>query len=96
MILPVKKIVKEYYCNTSRFKNINQSIVIKYMTNYSVVTVNWSHLDKKWFYILFHASPTAVNFVNFSVLLKELQVTFEYFDEGEVNLTEFKNVETGK
>ena len=67
MILPVKKIVEEFYCNTSRFKNINQSIVIEYRTNYSIVTVNCSHLDKKWFFILFHASPMAVNFVNFSV-----------------------------
>ena len=67
MILPVKKIVEEFYCDTSRFKNINQSIVIKYRTNYSVVTINCSHLDKKWFFILFHASPMAVNFVNFGV-----------------------------
>ena len=40
-----------------------------------------SHLDKKWFFVLFHASPVAVNFVNFWV-----------FWRGEVNLTEFKNV----
>ena len=55
-ILPVKKIVEEFYCDSS-------------------------HLDKKWFFILFHASPVAVNFVNFWV-----------FWRGEVNLTEFKNV----
>ena len=66
MILPVKKIVEEFYCNKSRFKNINQSIVIKFMTNYSIVTVKSSHLDKKWFFILLHASPVEVNFVNFS------------------------------
>ena len=30
MILPVKKIVEEFYHDTLRFKNINQSIVIKY------------------------------------------------------------------
>ena len=64
MILPVKKIVEEFFCNTSRFQNISQSIVIKYRTNYSIATVNCSHLDKKWFLILFHASPMAVNFVN--------------------------------
>ena len=28
---------------------------------------NSSHLDKKWFFILFHASPVAVNFVNVQV-----------------------------
>ena len=56
MILPVKKIVEEFYRNTSRLKK-----------NYSIVTVNCSHLDKKWFFILFHASPVAVIFVNFSV-----------------------------
>ena len=66
-ILPVKKIVEEFYCDTSRFKNINQSIAIKYRTNYSLATINCSHLDKKWFFILFHTSPTTVNFVNFSV-----------------------------
>ena len=42
MILPVKKIVEEFYRDSS-------------------------HLDKKWFFILFHASPVAVNFVNFQV-----------------------------
>ena len=26
-----------------------------------------SHLDKKWFFVLFHTSPVAVNFVNFRV-----------------------------
>ena len=67
MILPVKKIVEEFYHDTSRFKNINQSIVIKYRTNYSVATINCSHLDKKWFFILFHASPMTLNFVNFGV-----------------------------
>ena len=67
MILPVKKIVEEFYLDTSRFKNINQSIVIKYRTNHSIVTINYSHLDKKWFFILGHASPMAVNFVNFHV-----------------------------
>ena len=66
IILPVKKIV-EFYHNTSRFKNINQLIVIKYRTNYSVAAINCSHLDKKWSFILFHASPMAVNFVNFGV-----------------------------
>ena len=30
MILPVKKIVEEFYHDTSRFKNINQTVVIKY------------------------------------------------------------------
>ena len=44
MILPVKKIVEEFYWDSS-------------------------HLDKKWFFVLFHASPVAVNFVNFRVLL---------------------------
>ena len=67
MILAVKKIVEEFYFNTSRFKNINQSNVIKYRTKYSVAAVNCSHLDTKWFFILFHTSPMAVNFVNFSV-----------------------------
>ena len=43
--------------------------------NYSVATVNCSDLHKKWFFILFHTLPMAVNFVNFS-----LQVTFNYFD----------------
>ena len=56
MILPLKKIVEEFCCDTSRLKK-----------NDSLVTVNCSHLDKKWFFILFHASPVAVNFVNFSV-----------------------------
>ena len=56
MILPVKKTVEEFYHNTSRLKK-----------NYSIATVNCSHLDKKWFLILFHASLVAVNFVNFSV-----------------------------
>ena len=41
-------------------KNINQSIVIKHRTNYSIATVNCSHLDREWFFIMFHASPTAV------------------------------------
>ena len=67
MILPVKKIVEEFYCDTSRFKNINQSIVIEYRINYSIAAVNYSHLDKKWFFILFHALPMTVNFVNFGV-----------------------------
>ena len=80
MILPVKKIVEEFYCNTSRFKNINQSIVIRYRTNYSIVTINCSHLDNKWFFILFHASLITVNFCKLWCLLKELKVTFEYFD----------------
>ena len=40
-----------------------------------------SHLDKKWFFILFHASQVAVNFVNIQVFLR-----------GEVNLAEFRNV----
>ena len=62
-----KKIVEEFYLNTSRFKNIDQSIVIKYRTNYSITKINCSHLDKKWFFILFNASPMAVNFVNSSV-----------------------------
>ena len=56
MILPVKKNVEEFYHDTSRLKK-----------NYSIATVNCSHLEKKWFFILFHASPVAVNFVNFSV-----------------------------
>ena len=56
MILPVKKIVEEF---------LLQHIKIK--KNYSIMTVNCSHLDKKWFFILFHVSPVAVNFVNFSV-----------------------------
>ena len=56
MILPVKKIVEEFYHNTSRLKK-----------NYSVATVKCSHLDKKWFFMLFHTSPVVVNFVNFSV-----------------------------
>ena len=56
MILLVKKIVEEFYLDTSRLKK-----------SYSIATVNCSHLDKKWFFILFHASPVAVNFVNFSV-----------------------------
>ena len=56
MILPVKKIVEEFYQDSS-------------------------HLDKKWFFILFHASPVAANFINFGV-----------FWRGEVNLAEFKNV----
>ena len=80
MTLPVKKIVEEFYHDTSRFKNINQSIVIKYRTNYSVVTINCSHLDKKRFFILFHALPMTMNFVKFRCLLKGLQVTLEYFD----------------
>ena len=80
MILPVKKNVEEFYCNTSRFKNINQSIVIKYRTNYSIATINCSHLDKKWFFMLFHALPMTVNFCKLWCLLKGLQVTFEYFD----------------
>ena len=42
MILPVKKIVEEFYRDSS-------------------------HLDRKWFLVLFHASPVAVNFVNFQV-----------------------------
>ena len=67
MILPVKKNVEEFYHNTARFKNINQSIVIKYRANYSVVTINCSNLDKKWFFILFQTSPMRVNFVNFGV-----------------------------
>ena len=66
MVLPVKKIVEEFYHDTARFKNINQSTVIKYRTNNSVATINYSNLDKKWFFILFHASLT-VNFVNFGV-----------------------------
>ena len=37
MILPVKKIVEEFYCDTSRLKK-----------NYSIATVNCSHLDKYW------------------------------------------------
>ena len=65
--LAVKKFVEEFYPNTSRFKNINQSFVIKYKTNCSFVTINCSHLDKKWFFILFHTLPMTVNFINFSV-----------------------------
>ena len=63
-----EKIVEEFYCDKARFKNINQSIVIKYRTNYSIMTINCSNLDKKcFFFILFHASPMTVNFVNFGV-----------------------------
>ena len=91
MILPVKNIVEEFYHDTSRFNNINQSIVIKYRTNYSIATINCSHLDKKWFFILFHALPMTVNFCKLRCLLKGLQVTFEYL-QAEVNLREFKNV----
>ena len=80
MILPVKKNLEEFYCDTARFKNINQSIVIKYMTNYSIVTIYCSHLDKKWLFILFPALPMTVNFHKLQCLLKGLQVTFEYFD----------------
>ena len=43
MILPVKKIVEEFYWDSSHI---------------------WT---KKWFFVLFHASPVAVNFVNFQV-----------------------------
>ena len=80
MILPVKKIVREFYCDTSRFKNMNQSIVIKYRTNYSTATVNCSHLDKE---VDFHTVSCFTNgseFCKLQCLLKGLQVTFEYFD----------------
>ena len=56
MILPLKKNCRRILLQHIKIKKI-----------YSVATVNCSHLDKKWFFILFHASPVAVNFVNFSV-----------------------------
>ena len=30
MILSVKKIVEEFYCDTARFKNLDQLVVINY------------------------------------------------------------------
>ena len=44
------------------------------------MTINCSNLDKKWFFILFHASPMTLNFVKLWCLLKGLQVAFEYLD----------------
>ena len=55
------------------------------------MTANCSHLDKKWFFILFHASPVAVNFVNFGVCWRGCKWLLSIL-MGEVNLTEFKNV----
>ena len=80
MILPMKKIVEEFCCDTARFKNINQSIVIKYRTNYSVATINCSHLDKKWFFHTVSCFANDSEFCKLWCLLKGLQVTFEYFD----------------
>ena len=80
MILPLKKVVEKFYHNTSRFKNINQSIVIKYRTNYSVATINCSHLDKKWFFHTVSCFANDSEFCKLWCLLKGLQVTFEYFD----------------
>ena len=80
MILPLKKIVEEFYCDTSRFKNINQSIFIKYRTNYSVGTINCSNLDKKWFFHTVSCFANDSEFCKLQCLLKGLQVAFEYFD----------------
>ena len=67
MILPVKKILEEFYSDISRFKNINQSIVIKYRTNYFVATINCSHLDKKCFFYTVSRFTNDSDFLNFSV-----------------------------
>ena len=80
MILPVKKIVEEFYHNTARFKNINQSIVIKYRTNYSIMTINCSNLDKKWFFHTVSCFTNKSEFCKLWCLLKGLQVAFEYLD----------------
>ena len=76
----MKKIVEEFYHDTSRFKNINQSVVTKYRTNYSVVTIKCSHLDKKCFFHTVSCFTNDSEFCNLQCLLKGLQVTFEYFD----------------
>ena len=80
MILPLKKIVEEFYLNTSRFKNINQSIVIKYRTNYSVATINCLNLDKKCFFHTVSCFTNNSDFCKHLCLQKGLQMTFEYFD----------------
>ena len=81
MILQLKKIVEEFYHDTSRFKNINQSIVIKYRTNYSIVTIHCSHLDNKWFFHTVSCFANDSEFCKLRCLLKGLKVTFEYFEE---------------
>ena len=91
MILPVKKIVEEFYCNTSRFKNINQSFVIKYRTNYSIATINCSHLDKKWFFILCHALPTTVNFCKLWCNMDILKNRIDIFSV-ETSFHQFSNI----
>ena len=80
MILQLKKNVEEFYLNTSRFKNINQSSVIKYRTNYSTATINCSYLDNKWFFHTVSHFANDSEFCKLQCLLKGLQVTFEYFD----------------
>ena len=96
MILWLKKIVEEFYLNTSRFKNINQSIVIKYRTNYSIATINCSHLDNKWFFHTVSCFANDSEFCKFGVCWRGCKWLLSIL-MGEVNLTEFKNVkEVGK
>ena len=66
----MKKIVEEFYHDAARLKNINQSIVIKYRTNYSVMTINCSAWIRSGFFILFHPSPMRGEFCKLQCFVK--------------------------
>ena len=89
ILISIYKIVEEFYWTTARFKNIDQSIVIKHRTNYSIVTINCSTLDKMWFFHTVSCFTNDSEFCKLQYLLKGLQVAFEYLDGEKSNLTEF-------
>ena len=51
MILPVKKLHKNFTATQQDLKTqTNQLLLIKHSTNYYIVTIKCSNLDKKWFF----------------------------------------------
>ena len=45
-----EKILKDFWSDTKKYKNIKILISAKNSEKYSVVTINCASLDKKWFF----------------------------------------------
>ncbi len=74
------KLLREFVCKTERFKSIETSIVVKHLTSYSVITINCSTLDKKWFFHTVSRFTDDRDFYNLRCLLKGIETSFQYLE----------------
>ena len=84
--LASEQLLEEFNTKTKIYKTITSSVDIKHLDNYSVISINCSTADKKWFFHTVSRFVDDTDFLNTKCLLKGLETTFALLD-GQESIT---------